>query len=103
MPTRLRTLPFTWTSRMAVSSRSIAASKSDASTKYDTTSTRTQKICWLKRAYEGFADPGVDGLEIQADWMSCSAQPWAESTGVTLAHALKLHLIPVSRVENGEV
>ncbi len=48
-------------------------------------------------AWEAFDDAGIEAKDIQAAWLG--TQQWGDA-GMSLANALKLHEIPVTRVEN---
>jgi len=51
----------------------------------------------IDAAYEAFEDAGIEAKDIQAAWLG--TQQWGDA-GMSLANALKLHEIPVTRVEN---
>ena len=63
-------------------------------TKYDDHFDKSGEDLLVEACYEAFADAGVDQSDIQAGWLGGGI------TGQTLAHALKLNFVPVTRVEN---
>ncbi len=63
-------------------------------TKYDDHYDKSGEDLLVEACYEAFADAGVDQKDIQAGWLGGGI------TGQTLAHALKLNFVPVTRVEN---
>ncbi len=48
-------------------------------------------------AWEAFEDAGIEAKDLQAVWLG--TQQWGDA-GMSVANALKLHEIPVTRVEN---
>ncbi|MBI3953130.1 MAG: acetyl-CoA acetyltransferase, partial [Chloroflexi bacterium] len=63
-------------------------------TKYDDHFDKTGEDLLVEACYEAFADAGVSQDDIQAGWLGGGI------TGQTLAHALKLNFVPVTRIEN---
>ncbi len=63
-------------------------------TKYDDHYDKTGEDLLVEACYEAFADAGVGPNDIQAGWLGGGI------TGQTLAHALKLNFVPVTRIEN---
>ncbi len=63
-------------------------------TKYDDHFDKTGEDLLVEACYDAFQDAGVSQDDIQAGWLGGGI------TGQTLAHALKLNFIPVTRVEN---
>ena len=53
----------------------------------------------IEAAYEAYQDAGIDPAQIQAAWLGTVSAHWIGMAGLPLAEALKLHGIPVSRVE----
>jgi acetyl-CoA C-acetyltransferase len=53
----------------------------------------------IDAAYEAYEDAGIDSKDIQAAWMGTVSAHWIGMAGLPLAEALKLHHIPVTRVE----
>ena len=53
----------------------------------------------VEAAYEAFEDAGIESKDIQAAWFSTTL-PTGGFTGMMLAEPLKLHCIPVTRLEN---
>lgn len=54
----------------------------------------------IEAGYEAYEDAGVDPKDIQACWYGTVTQPLAGDGCTHLAGALKLHGIPMTRVEN---
>lgn len=54
----------------------------------------------IEAAYEAYEDAGIDPKEIQAAWMGTTSSHWVGMGGLALAEPLKLHQIPITRVEN---
>jgi len=54
----------------------------------------------IEAAYEAYEDAGVDPKDIQACWYGTVTQPLAGDGCTHLAGSLKLHGIPMTRVEN---
>ncbi|MEW6033712.1 MAG: acetyl-CoA acetyltransferase [Chloroflexota bacterium] len=54
----------------------------------------------IEAAYEAYADAGIEPKDIQAAWLGTVGAHWVGMGGLPLAEALKLHRIPVTRVEN---
>lgn len=54
----------------------------------------------IEAAYEAYEDAGVDPKDIQACWYGTVTQPLAGDGCTHLADPLKLHGIPMTRVEN---
>ncbi len=63
-------------------------------TKYDDHFGKSGEDLLVEACYDAFADAGVGTNDIQAGWLGGGI------TGQTLAHALKLNFVPVTRVEN---
>jgi acetyl-CoA C-acetyltransferase len=63
-------------------------------TRYDDHFGESGEDLLVEACYEAFQDAGVDQKDIQAGWLGGGIN------GQTLAHALKLDFVPVSRVEN---
>ncbi len=53
----------------------------------------------VEAAYEAFEDAGVAAKDIQAAWFSTTI-PTGGFTGMMLAEPLKLHCVPITRLEN---
>ncbi|MDO8473750.1 MAG: acetyl-CoA acetyltransferase, partial [Dehalococcoidia bacterium] len=53
----------------------------------------------IEAAYEAYQDAGIDPKQIQAAWMGTVGAHWIGMAGLPVAEALKLHGIPISRVE----
>ncbi|MFA4917405.1 MAG: acetyl-CoA acetyltransferase [Syntrophales bacterium] len=54
----------------------------------------------IDAAYEAYEDAGIGPKDIQAAWVGTTTSHWVGSGGILLAEPLKLHQIPVTRVEN---
>jgi len=54
----------------------------------------------IEAAYEAFEDAGVGGKDIQAAWFGMMVAPYIGDSCTHLAEALKLHGIPMTRVED---
>jgi len=54
----------------------------------------------IEAAYEAYEDAGIDPKDIQAAWLGTVSSHWIGMGGLALAEPLKLHQIPVTRVEN---
>ncbi len=63
-------------------------------TKYDDHYDKTGEDLLVDACHEAFADAGIGPNDIQAGWLGGGI------TGQTLAHALKLNFVPVTRIEN---
>ena len=53
----------------------------------------------IEAAYEAYEDAGIKPKDIQAAWLGTVSAHWSGISGLPLAEALKLHRIPVTRVE----
>ncbi|HID94614.1 MAG TPA: acetyl-CoA acetyltransferase [Candidatus Latescibacteria bacterium] len=54
----------------------------------------------IEAAYEAYEDAKIDPSDIQAAWLGTTSSHWVGMGGLALAEPLKLHQIPVTRVEN---
>ena len=54
----------------------------------------------IEAAYEAYEDANINPGDIQAAWVGTTSSHWVGMGGLALAEPLKLHQIPVTRVEN---